>query len=196
MSREQSLGLVLRAAVYAGEAHGAQTRKGSQEPYLNHPLRVAEKAQQAGLSEPAIAASLLHDVVEDTPCRLEDLAALFPERVVRLVDLLTKWWPDDAPPDIKAREKPKYYGAILDDPEAMAVKLLDRADNLQDMVRMLPRMRGWAERYLRKTEREIRPIAEACPNAMARELYARAIADLQAALAHHPPARESRQRER
>ncbi|MNR85362.1 GTP pyrophosphokinase [compost metagenome] len=177
-----SLELVLRAAAFAGEAHGTQTRKGSPQPYITHPLRVAHAASLAGLSSEAIAASLLHDVVEDTPVTLDDLSERFPERVVHLVHLLTKWWPDDAPKDLKASEKPKYYGAILEDDDAMALKLLDRADNLQDMVRMLPRMRGWAERYLKKTEREIQPIAEACPNAMARSEYARAIADLHRAL--------------
>jgi GTP pyrophosphokinase len=181
-----SLELVLRAAAYAGDAHGTQTRKGSPQPYITHPLRVAHAASLAGLSPEAIAAGLLHDVVEDTPKTLEDLQARFPQRVVHLVDLLTKWWPDDAPRDLKASEKPKYYGAILGDAEAMALKLLDRADNLQDMVRMLPRMRSWAERYLRKTETEIRPIFESCPNAMARAEYAAAIADLHRALGHAP----------
>jgi (p)ppGpp synthase/HD superfamily hydrolase len=181
-----SLELVLRAAAYAAEAHGTQTRKGSPEPYINHPLRVAHEAAEAGLSEEAIAASLLHDVVEDTEASLEDVRARFPERVAHLVDLMTKWWPDDAPKDIKTSEKPKYYGAILKDPEAMAIKLLDRADNLHDMVRMLPKMRSWAERYLKKTESEIRPIFEACPNEQARQAYAKAIADLHRALGHRP----------
>ncbi len=182
-----SLELVLRAAAYAGEAHGTQTRKGSPEPYVNHPLRVAHVAAQAGLPDEAIAAGLLHDVVEDTSATLEDIASRFPERVTHLVHLLTKWWPDDAPKDLKATEKPQYYGAILEDPDAMALKLIDRADNLQDMVRMLPRMRSWAERYLKKTETEIRPIFEACPNVMARETYAQAIADLHQALRHASP---------
>lgn len=179
--------LVLKAAAFAGEAHGTQTRKGSSDPYIIHPLRVAHAASVAGLPPEAIAASLLHDVVEDTSVTLDDLRERFPERVVHLVNLLTKWWPDDAHMNIKASEKPKYYGAILADPDAMAVKLLDRADNLQDMVRMLPRMRGWAERYLKKTEREIRPILEACPNARARSEYARAIADLHRALGTGAP---------
>lgn len=181
--------LILKAAVFAGQAHGPQTRKGSDEPYLNHPLRVAHEAALAGLSPEAIAASLLHDVIEDTAATLEDIQASFPPRVTHLVHLLTKWWPDDAPSALKASEKPKYYGAILTDPEAMAIKLLDRADNLLDMVRMLPRMRSWAERYLAKTEREIQPIYDACPNAYARAAYHRALEDLHRALGHSPPRR-------
>lgn len=186
MSPESNLELVLLAASVAGKAHGTQTRKGSPEPYINHPLRVAHETAQAGLPPEAIAAALLHDVVEDTSWTLEDLASRFPARVVHLVDLLTKWWPDDAPKTLKASEKPKYYGAILKDPDAMAIKLIDRADNLQDMVRMLPRMRSWAERYLSKTESEIRPIFEACPNPRARQQYDQALRDLHRALGHRP----------
>ena len=181
--------LILRAAAYAGEAHGTQTRKGSPDPYVTHPLRVGHAAALAGLSAEAVAASLLHDVIEDTPRTPEELAACFPERVVGLFELLTKEWADDAPPDVKTAGKPRYYGAIMGDDEAMAIKLLDRADNLRDMIRMLPRLRGWAERYLAKTEREIAPIQAACPNARAREEYGAAIADLHRALGHDLPER-------
>ncbi|MNT87977.1 hypothetical protein D3C72_2284630 [compost metagenome] len=49
---------------------------------------------------------------------------------------------------------------------------------------MLPRMRSWAERYLKKTETEIQPIFDACPNPVARREYAQALADLHRALGH------------
>lgn len=178
--------LIMRASVYAADAHMLQKRKASVEPYINHPLRVAHTAVQAGLSSEAIAAALLHDVVEDTDRTLDELRRDFPERVVHLVDLLTKWWADDAPKDIKESEKPKYYGAILKDQEACAVKLLDRADNLHDMTRMLPKARDWADRYARKTEKEVAPIYEACENDWARQAYAEAMAGLKDKLARTP----------
>lgn len=178
-----ALELVLRAAAFAAEAHVEQTRKQSTEPYINHPLRVAQAASEAALSPEAIAAALLHDVVEDTGVTLEDLRGRFPERVVHLVDLLTKWWPDDAPLAVKREGKPRYYGAIRRDMEACAIKLLDRADNLADMARMLPQARGWAERYLKKTREELAPIHERSDNAYARARYAEAVAALEAALA-------------
>lgn len=174
--------LILRAAAYAAEAHALQKRKASPVPYINHPLRVAHRAVQAGLPAEAVAASLLHDVVEDTSLGLEDVGTQFPDRVVHLVRLLSKWWPDDAPQELKRTEKPKYYGAIEQDQDAMAIKLLDRADNMEDMVRMLPKARRWAEKYLSKTEREIRPIYEASTNTVARTYYDRAMADLRRAL--------------
>lgn len=177
------LELVTRAAAFAGNAHRAQLRKEGSEPYINHPLRVAHHCVLAGLPAAAVAAALLHDVVEDTPVGQDAIEAAFPPRVAELVRLLTKWWPDDAPLDVKREGKPAYYGAIAADPEALAVKLLDRADNLGSMVRMLPRMSDWARRYHRKTAAEIDPLAEACANAYARSRYEEALAQLGQALA-------------
>lgn len=181
------MGLVLKAATVAADAHANQRRKGNGEPYINHPLRVAHHAERCGLSPAAIAAALLHDVVEDTPVTVEDLRREFPAEVVRMVELLTKWWADDAPQEIKAVEKPKYYGMLLAEKgEAIDVKLLDRADNLVDMALMLPRSRGWAERYLKKTLKEFEPVLAVSGNEEARAIYRAAIARLQKALASTP----------
>lgn len=175
--------LITRAAAFAAEAHKHQKRKASPEPYVNHVLRVAHMAVKAGLSAEAAAAAMLHDVVEDTEVTQAEIAAAFPPRVADLVDRLTKWWPDDADAQTKAEGKPRYYGRILEDAEATDIKLLDRADNLMDMVRMLPKARGWAERYLRKTEKEIRPMLEASRNEVAKRAYEEALRRLKAALA-------------
>ncbi len=169
MCRSKGLDLFARAAVYAAEAHASQRRKASDEPYINHLLRVAHAACECGLS------AGLHDSVEDTHVTLEDLEDRFPPRVVEIVRLLSKWWPDDAPNEIKIAENPKYYGAILRDPEAVDVKLLDRADNLLDIARMLPRARRWAERYLMRTEKEVSPVFEISSNKEARRLYSQAL---------------------
>lgn len=179
---EVSLVLVAHAAAYAAEAHVKQKRKAGDEPYINHPLRVAQAAAEAGLGAEAIAAAMLHDVVEDTDRSLEDLADRFPPRVVDLVRRLTKWWPDDAPGDVKRAGNPVYYGAIREDADALAVKLLDRADNLWSMVHMLPRARSWAVKYLRKSLEEVAPLAGACTNAVAVAAFSEAAAALAAAL--------------
>lgn len=179
---DASLVLVTRAAAYAAEAHVLQRRKVGEEPYINHPLRVAQMAAEAGLDAAAIAAALLHDVVEDTECSIEDVAELFPPRVTDLVRRLTKWWPDDAPADVKRAGNPVYYGAIGEEADAVALKLLDRADNLWSMVQMLPRARGWAEKYLRKSLEEVAPLAGSCRNARAVRAFEEAAAALAAAL--------------
>ncbi|MNS91214.1 Bifunctional (p)ppGpp synthase/hydrolase relA [compost metagenome] len=174
--------LVMRAAAYAAEAHAKQMRKTGDEPYINHPLRVSHMAVRAGLGAEAVAAALLHDVVEDTERSLDDIRAVFPERVTLLVHLLTQWWADDAPAAEKNLGKPKYYAAILAEPDAIDVKLLDRSDNLWSMVRMLPSNRGWAERYLRRTKEEITPVLKASRNETAKKYYLEAVKALEAAL--------------
>lgn len=176
------LELVTRAAAFAGGAHRDQLRKEGSEPYINHPLRVAHACVRAGLSAEAVAAAMLHDVVEDTQVEQQAIEAQFPARVAELVRLLTKWWPDDAAADIKNEGKPVYYGAIASDAEALAVKLLDRADNLESMVRMLPRGRDWALRYHRKSTREVAPLAEVCTNEFACQAFYEALARLADAL--------------
>jgi (p)ppGpp synthase/HD superfamily hydrolase len=181
--KSMDLELVTRAAAFAGKAHKDQLRKEGSEPYINHPLRVAHATVQAGLGAEAVAAALLHDVVEDTPVGQDQIEAAFPPRVAELVMLLTKWWPDDAVGAVKEEGKPRYYGAILADEEALAVKLLDRADNLMSMVYMLPRMKDWALRYHRKTQLEIAPMALACKNTRACAEFSAASKALEEALA-------------
>lgn len=174
--------LILRAAAFAANAHAKQMRKTGDQPYINHLLRVAQGAGDAGLSDYAIAAALLHDVVEDTEVTIDELSAEFPERVVRLVRLLSQCWPDDAPNEVKERERPKYYREILTDTEAIDIKLLDRADNLLDMVRGLPKVQRWASKYLARTEPELAEVYAASQNEYARSFYQSALEKLRLAL--------------
>ncbi len=133
----RNAGLVIRAAAVAAAAHAGQRRTGLSEPYINHPLRVAYAACKHGHDAQAVAAAVLHDVLEHTKASRIDLACDFPPVVVRLVARLTKWWASDATPEDKAVNTPLYYEHIAADPVALDLTLLDRADNLTDLVRML-----------------------------------------------------------
>ena len=160
--------VIVKAASMAASAHLAQRRKGLPEPYINHPMRVAVAAEECGLSWEAIAAAYLHDTVEDTSLTIHDLHHCgFPERTIDLVRLLTKSWSNGrlqkqlAPTafmDHLRRErleyKPDYYRKIIADTDAVALKLLDRADNMLDMVRVASSKEGWARSYHRKTAEE------------------------------------------
>ncbi|MBO9542139.1 HD domain-containing protein [bacterium] len=179
---QPEMSLVLRAAVFAAEAHVGQRRKGLDEPYINHPLRVAAAVEACGLPPEAVAAALLHDVVEDTLVTQKLVEAEFPARVAHLVRLMTKWWPDDAPAEVKREGNPKYYGALREDPDALVIKLLDRADNLRDMARMLPKARDWAARYLKKTELEFASLLPLTANVQARQRFEEAVLALRQAL--------------
>lgn len=77
--------LLAEAIRYAAEAHSGQTRKGCGVPYIVHPMEVAAIA--AGMTEDrhVIAAAVLHDVLEDTPCTAEAIRDLFGEDVLSLI---------------------------------------------------------------------------------------------------------------
>lgn len=150
------LELVATASAYAAHAHRSQVRKILNEPYIEHPLRVA--ATLALFGEPAthIAAGALHDVVEDTDSTMEDLRKIFPETTIDLVSALTKWWPDDSPRDVVQLNKPRYYHRIRHMPGAALIKIVDRTDNMRDftrMVKMDPTRSTirWAANYATKT---------------------------------------------
>ena len=80
---------ISRAFDKASEMHSGQLRK-SGEPYLIHPMAVAEILADLGMDEDTIVAGLLHDVVEDTSYTAEELSAEFGEEAELLVDGVTK----------------------------------------------------------------------------------------------------------
>lgn len=173
--------VILRAATFAAAAHVGQSRRGLSDPYINHPLRVAHHAAQAELGEDAVAAALLHDVVEDTAHTWDDLrVAGFSERTIVLARLLTKWW--ESGDEEEDGDKPAYYARILEDPDAVALKLLDRTDNMQDVARIVTARREFAERYLKKTRREFAPLLERCDNAYVMRVFQERLTGLSAAL--------------
>jgi (p)ppGpp synthase/HD superfamily hydrolase len=176
MGVEEVMVDLTRIVEFVKAAHAGQTRKGLGTPFWTHPLSVSAKARAAGMDADAIAAALGHDVVEDTALTFADLDAtgLFSPRSLALMKLLTKWWPDDAAADVKAAGKPLYYAAILADRDATDLKLLDRADNLDDMARLwaMPGAskshKKWVARYLAKSLTEFAPFrAVGSPGAVA-----------------------------
>lgn len=88
--------LVERALRLAASYHLGQARKGGTVPYITHPCAMAILLQRFGFDDDElIAAALLHDVVEDTSCTLDDLTAEFPEAVVEIVAALSERKLDD-----------------------------------------------------------------------------------------------------
>ncbi len=88
-SSRDDLSLIERAYNVAHAAHINQKRS-SGEPYIQHPLAVAGILAQTKLDTPTIAAALMHDVVEDTPVKLDDIRAQFGNEIASLVDAVTK----------------------------------------------------------------------------------------------------------
>ena len=80
---------VWQAYLFADQAHAGQFRK-SGEPYINHPIAVAEILAELRLDHESLMAALLHDVVEDTDVSKEELEATFGRSIAELVDGVTK----------------------------------------------------------------------------------------------------------
>src|SRR6187397_2627256 len=81
--------LVTRAYEFAARAHEGQTRQ-SGDPYVTHPLSVANIITQLKLDVPSVCAGLLHDSVEDTSTTIEELTDKFGQEIAFLVDGVTK----------------------------------------------------------------------------------------------------------
>lgn len=185
----QHLKLYGDAAGFAAMMHYGQPRSGTGDPYIVHPMRVAELATKFKLGIYSIIAALLHDVVEDTPATLDDLRDRFPAEVVDMVSRLTKsWTPDD--PDV-AGCKAAYYAGILGCPDAISLKMLDRIDNLQDMRRVLPRSENWARKYLRKTREEFVEMYAACTNEQVKALFDETLESLEQKLSFYEQRRQA-----
>ncbi|MBW3562218.1 MAG: bifunctional (p)ppGpp synthetase/guanosine-3',5'-bis(diphosphate) 3'-pyrophosphohydrolase [Actinobacteria bacterium] len=123
---------VSRAYEYADAAHDGQMRR-SGEPYITHPIAVAEKLADLGLDTATIVAALLHDVVEDTPSSLAQIAELFGDEVAQLVDGVTKLerLKVDSKEQQQAETFRKMILAMASDIRVLLVKLADRLHNME-----------------------------------------------------------------
>src|SRR6187401_1177891 len=122
------LSIIERAYRVADEAHTGQTRQ-SGEPYITHPLAVAQILADLGLGPKSIAAALLHDTVEDTDYSLEQLTADFGDEVAMLVDGVTKLDKVKYGESAQAETVRKMIVAMSKDIRVLIIKLADRLHN-------------------------------------------------------------------
>ncbi|TGM74200.1 bifunctional (p)ppGpp synthetase/guanosine-3',5'-bis(diphosphate) 3'-pyrophosphohydrolase [Leptospira mtsangambouensis] len=126
--------LIEKAYHIADKMHEGQKRL-SGEPYIIHPMNVASVLDELGLDERAIAAGLLHDVVEDTSYSKEDMAREFGEDIAALVEGVTKI------SEIKSQSKEteaaenirKMLLATIKDVRVMLIKLADKTHNVRTL---------------------------------------------------------------
>ena len=145
---DSNLPLVLRARLFATNAHGAnnQRRKYTDEPYIVHPASVVRLVASVSHSPAMLAAAWLHDVVEDTPVTIEGIQEAFGSEVSELVDFLT----DVSRPSDGNRQTRKAIDRdhiALAPISAKTIKLADLIDNTRSIVRYDP---GFARIYLRE----------------------------------------------
>ncbi|MFJ2369844.1 RelA/SpoT family protein [Microbacterium sp. NPDC087665] len=122
------ISVIERAYAVAKDKHTGQQRQ-SGEPYITHPLAVAQILAELGLGPRAIAAALLHDTVEDTGYALTDLTAEFGDEVAMLVDGVTKLDKVKYGESAQAETVRKMIVAMSKDIRVLLIKLADRLHN-------------------------------------------------------------------
>ncbi len=130
---------VAAAFEFAQEAHEGQTRV-SGEPYVSHPLAVAEILTELGLDPVAVSAALLHDIPEDTEYSLADVEERFGPDVARLVDGVTKLskFSTLTHEQQQAENIRKMFLAMADDIRVVLIKLADRLHNMRTLGSLTP----------------------------------------------------------
>src|SRR5215207_887066 len=154
---QADLDLLRRAYFFSALHHKGQTRA-SGEPYLVHPLEVANILADMRLDEVSISTGLLHDVVEDTLVNLETLRSTFGDEITKLVDGLTKiaHISNLSKEDQQAENVRKMVLAMTTDVRVVLIKLADRLHNMRTMEFLKPEKR---ERISQETLDIFAPIA-------------------------------------
>lgn len=126
--------LIRQAFDMSLESHRDMRRK-SGEPYIYHPIAVAQiAAQEIGLGTTSIVCALLHDVVEDTDITLEDIEMVFGKKVAKIIDGLTKIsGVFDYNSSLQAENFRKMLLTLADDVRVILIKLADRLHNMRTM---------------------------------------------------------------
>jgi guanosine-3',5'-bis(diphosphate) 3'-pyrophosphohydrolase len=124
-------GLAREAYEFAREAHEGQKRKGDGTPYINHPSELARLLHAAGHDdEEILAATFLHDVVEDTDTSLDEIEEAFGEGVRQLVDAMT----EDKDIEPYERRKEHHRDQVEAGGErAVLIYAADKVANLRDL---------------------------------------------------------------
>jgi len=131
---EADVSLIEKAYVYSAKVHAGQVRL-SGEPYLMHPLGVADILARMRLDVFSIASGLLHDTLEDTDTKLDDLKRLFGTEVTQIVDGVTKIgrFEFSSHEERQAENMRKMILAMADDIRVVLIKLADRLHNMRTL---------------------------------------------------------------
>ena len=148
----EASGLIRDAYEFADLCHEGQLRK-SGEPYIAHPLEISLFLAELRLDEQTIAASLLHDVVEDCDVSLDELSSKFGPEIARLVDGVTKLTQldgrihdpisalavgGDDGDSLYAESLRKMLVAMAEDIRVVLIKLADRLHNMRTLGALPP----------------------------------------------------------
>jgi len=138
-----NIDLIRRAYLFSALHHRGQKRA-SGEPYLVHPLEVADILADMRLDEVSVSTGLLHDVVEDTLVDLDTIRSYFGDEITLLVDGLTKiaHISDLSREKQQAENLRKMVLAMITDVRVVLIKLADRLHNMRTMQYLKPEKRA------------------------------------------------------
>ena len=124
-------GLALDAYEFAAEAHAGQQRKGDGSPYIAHPVTVARLLHEEGVADDELlAATFLHDVVEDTEHSLDEIRERFGSGVAGIVEAMTE---DKSVEPYEARKDHHRDQVEAAGPRPVLIYAADKLANLRDM---------------------------------------------------------------
>ena len=158
-----------KAAGFAAAAHIGQLRRYTNEPYITHPLAVAELVRATGAREAVVAAAVLHDVLEDTGITVDELRAAFGDEIADLVVAVTNVYRSGTPGSRavrKAREANRLSTVCAD---AQTIKVADVLHNTMTLAERDPK---FAATYLPEKAALLTLLTKADPTlrAKAREI--------------------------
>jgi GTP pyrophosphokinase len=153
----EDISLIRKAWEFCVKHHDGQVRA-SGEPYIVHPLEVAEVLAEMKLDATAIAAGLLHDSVEDTPATNEEIEAEFGDQVAHIVEGVTKIDKIQFAnrEDRQAENVRKMLLAMVSDVRVVLIKLADRLHNMRTLEHLQPDRQ---EAIARETQEIYAPLA-------------------------------------
>lgn len=140
--------LTKKALIYATRAHASidHRRKYTNEPYIVHPIEVADIVKSVGGTGEMIAAALLHDVVEDTPWTIEDIRVDFGDKVATLV----AWVTDVSEPHDGNRDVRKSIDRLHTARASAAAQTIKLADLISNTKSIVAHDKGFAKLYIKE----------------------------------------------
>jgi len=139
-NHRKKVDLINKAFNFARQAHKG-VRRHSGEPYIMHPIAVAQIAcEEIGLGSTSICSALLHDVVEDTDYTVEDIRNIFGDKIALIVDGLTKISGGifGAHASAQAENFKKLLLTMSEDIRVILIKIADRLHNMRTLGSMIP----------------------------------------------------------
>ena len=137
--KDYDMAAIEKAYLFANKAHAGQKRK-SGEPYIVHPISVANILVSLGMDTDSVVAALLHDVVEDTPVTLEDIQKNFGSVTAQIIAGLTKLSKlgFNTEEEHQAENVRRMLIATNKDIRVLIIKLADRLNNMRTLSAMYP----------------------------------------------------------